>query len=314
MAWLWILLGLVVLVVGAEALVRGSAWIAEAMGIRPLIVGLTVVAIGTSAPELVISVIAANQGDTGLAIGNIFGSNTANLALILGATALVRPIDTSGARLRFELMWLLAASLVVFTAFVGGGFTRQLGIAMTLMIALFMVLLVMREKRSRPERRPSEQPTSRTLGGFLIHLGLTAVGLAGLIVGGRWLVDGAIEIAASLGMAKPVIGATIVAAGTSAPELATAIVAARRGHPELAVGNVVGSNLFNILLVLGLTSTITPIPVNWADHGIRILIPLALTIYVAILLLGKQRISKPAGAILLLSYLSYIIWEVLQVS
>lgn len=310
MAWLLILAGLVTLVVGAEALVRGSAWIAEAMGIRPMVVGLTVVAIGTSAPELVVSVIAANKGDTALVIGNIFGSNTANLALILGVTAILRPIDASASRMRFELLWLLAASLLTFSAFVGEvhEFSRQLGIFMVVMIILFMVLLVVRERRDRP-KRSSVARHDRTTKDAAMYLAITAAGGIGLFYGGKWLVNGATEIAVALKISSAVIGATVIAISTSLPELAASIVAARRGQPEMAIGNVVGSNIFNILMVLGITATISPIPASWADHGVRMLVPMVLTVFVAFLLLGKRRISKRTGSILLISYVSYIIWE-----
>jgi len=310
MAWLMILAGLGVLGIGAEALVRGAAWIAEALGVRPLIVGLTVVAIGTSAPEMVVSVIAANQGETGLVIGNVFGSNTANLALILGLTAVVRPIDASDSKMRFEILWLLAASLLTFVAFLGGEFSRQLGVAMTAMIVVFLIWLVLRERRGRP-KGPRETPRGKTAISGIAHLAMTAAGGLGLYYGGQWLVDGAITVAKDLGMSPPVIGATIVAIGTSLPELAASIVAARRGHPEMAVGNIVGSNVFNILLVLGVTATISPIPVGWAEHGIRMLVPMVLTVYVAFLLLRTMRIMKPAGMILLICYVWYIIWEIL---
>lgn len=307
MAWLMILAGLGVLGIGAEALVRGAAWIAEALGVRPLIVGLTVVAIGTSAPELVVSVIAANQGETGLVIGNVFGSNTANLALILGLTAFVRPIDASDSKMRFEILWLLAASLLTFAAFLGDEFSRQLGVAMTTMIVVFLIWVVLRERPGRPK----ETSQDKTVISGIAHLAMTVAGGLGLYYGGQWLVDGAITVAKDLGMSPPVIGATIVAIGTSLPELAASIVAARRGHPEMAVGNIVGSNVFNILLVLGVTATISPIPVGWAEHGIRMLVPMVLTVYVAFLLLRNMRIMKPAGMILLISYVWYIIWEIL---
>lgn len=311
MAWLTIVAGLVVLGIAAEALVRGAGWIAEASGIRPLIVGLTVVAIGTSAPELVVSVIAANKGETGLVIGNIFGSNTANLALILGLIAIVRPIDASDSKMRFAVLWLLVASLLTFLAFVSDEFSRQFGISMTAMVTVFIIWLVLRERKRRPERSTQTQQTKTSMGG-LAHLTMTAGGGFGLYLGGRWLVDGAILVAKDIGMSPPVIGATIVAIGTSLPELAASIVAARRGHPEMAVGNIVGSNVFNILMVLGVTSTISPIPVAWAEHGIRMLVPMALTVFVAVLLLRTGRITKPVGIILLISYVWYIIWEILQ--
>jgi len=316
MAWLEILFGLVVLFAGAEALVRGSSWIAESLGIRPITVGLTVVAIGTSAPELVVSIIAANKGETGLVIGNIFGSNTANLALILGLTAALRSISTPAAKTRFEIAWLIIASLMVFVSFLGNEYSQLLGLTMIAMLALFLTWLVRREQRERPntvERSKSWRPRGQGAAAeTLQHVALTCIGGVCLYFGGGWLVTGAVTIAEELGMSPPVIGATVIAIGTSLPELAASIVAARRGQPEMAVGNVIGSNIFNILLVLGVTSTISPIPVSWADHGVRTLVPMILTGFIAFLLLRNRRISKPAGIVLLASYVWYIIWEVLQ--
>ena len=309
MAWLMIVGGLVVLVTGAEALVRGAAWIAEALGIRPLVVGLTVVAIGTSAPELIVSLIAANQGETGLVIGNIFGSNTANIALILGVTAVVRPINASKSRIRFEVLWLVAASALTFAAFINGEFSQQLGALMAGLIILFIVILVIRERRSRPIRSTPKRDNHSAKQAFT-YLGMTAGGGLLLYYGGQTLVLGATTVAKELGMSPPVIGATVVAIGTSLPELAASIVSARRGQPEMALGNIIGSNIFNILMVLGVTAAISPIPAQWAEHGTRLLIPMLLTLYLAFLLLKAKRITKLAGTILLISYISYIIWEI----
>jgi len=311
MAWLMIVGGLVVLVSGAEALVRGAAWIAEALGIRPLVVGLTVVAIGTSAPELIICLIAANQGETGLVIGNIFGSNTANIALILGVTAIVQPISASNSRIRFEVFWLVAATALTFVAFINGEFSQQFGALLAALIVLFIVILVLRERRSHPIRS-SKKPGNPSAKQALTHLVMTVGGGWLLYYGGETLVLGATTVAKELGMSPPVVGATVIAIGTSLPELAASILSARRGQPEMALGNIIGSNIFNILMVLGVTAIISPIPAQWSEHGTRILIPMILTLYLATLLLKSKRIAKPAGTILLISYISYIIWEIRQ--
>jgi cation:H+ antiporter len=308
---LLILGGLVTLILAAEILVRGSAWIAEALGIRPLVVGLTVVAIGTSAPELVVSIIAAAEDKTDLVLGNIFGSNTANIALILGSTAAIKTIQARDSKLRFEIYWLLFASLLTLIPFIWDEvYSRQLGIAMVVLIGLFLVTLVQRERRDRPTRR-TEVGHHRTARQAVLHVLMVLGGIVGLVYGGEALVTGAVRVAVALSLSEAVIGATVIAIGTSLPELATSIVAARRGHPELAVGNVVGSNIFNILLVLGFTATISPIGATWAAHGLRTLVPLVLACILAVLLLGPRRITRADGGILLVVYIGYLVAEAL---
>jgi cation:H+ antiporter len=306
--WLWILIGLVVLMVGAELLVRGSSWIAEAMGIRHMIVGLTVVAIGTSAPELVVALIATADGKPGLPLGTVYGSNIANLAMILGATALVTPIVLRSGKIRFELFWLLAATGVTFVPFLTGGYSKVFGAGMVLALIVFIYWLVQRERKNRPTREHPE-PSDRGPKQVLLHVLVVPLGLLGLVIGGEWLVDGAVDVAEALNMSEDVIGATIVAIGTSLPELATSIVAARKGHAELALGNIIGSNIFNILMVLGVTSIVVPLPVPWAEHGMRTVVGLALTIFVAALLLGRKRMNRFVGAVLLAAYVTYIVLE-----
>lgn len=308
--WFLILLGLVTLVVGAELLVRGSSWIAEALGVRPLIVGLTVVAIGTSAPELVVSLVAVSEPDTiDIVLGNIFGSNIANIALILGATALVMPIVAKDAKLRFEVVWLLVAGVLTFLPFLMGQYDRGYGVFLVGLITLFIIWLVQRERRARPER-PKNPGIERSGNRVVLHIAMVPVGLAGLVFGGGWLVDGAVEIATELGWSKGVIAATIIAIGTSLPELATSIVAARKGHPELALGNIIGSNIFNILMVLGVTSLFVPIPADFGENGMRTSVAMGLTFVLAVLLLGPKHISRTAGCILLAAYVVYIFVEV----
>ena len=310
MAWLFILAGLVVLLLGAEFLVRGAAWLAEAFGVRPMIVGLTVVAIGTSAPELVVSLQFANQGLFGDALGNVYGSNIANIALILGSTALVMPIVmTEGARIRFELLFLVAASSITLIPLFTGNYSRALGITMIVGLALFIWILVERERRGREPRglRPTKERSSSQ---FLVHGLMIPVGLTGLVFGGRWLVEGATEIAKDFGLSEGVIGATVVAIGTSLPELATSIVAARKGHSEMALGNVIGSNIFNLLMVLGCSATLYQLPVGDAQMT-RTLIGLGLTVIMAALLLGPKTVNRVAGGCLVAIYIAYLTLEVM---
>ena len=309
--WLSILVGLVTLVVGAEVLVRGAAWIAQAMGIRPLVVGLTVVAMGTSAPELVVSVIAAWEGNEGIVVGNVFGSNVANLGMILGATAVVSPIVFRSAKLRFELYWLLFASALTFIPLRRGVCDAWSGGVLVLLLIVFIVWLVRRERLAHPERLSPDRQV-RDLGHVAWNILFVLAGLAGLLFGGTWLKDGAVEVARTFEMDEAVIAATIVAIGTSLPELATSVVAARRGHPELGLGNIIGSNIFNILMVLGASALVAPIPYTWDGTGMRISISMAYAIVIAFLLLGPGRIGRRLGLALLLGYAGYLTLEVLS--
>lgn len=310
--WLLILLGLVALIVSAEALVRGSAWIAEAMGVRPLVVGLTVVAIGTSAPELVVSLIATSRGEeaAGLALGNVFGSNVANIALILGGTAAIAPVLARESRLRFEMFWLIGAQLVCFAPLLlGDRMPRWLGISMVCALGLFVYLLVHRERRGRVRGEVARE--SRVPAQWMLHIVLVLAGLIGLVYGGDWLVDGAVQLAREvLMMSEGAIGASIVAVGTSLPELATSLVAARKGHPELALGNVLGSNIFNLLMVLGTTAAIVPIPVDFDENALRMLTSTALCLVLAVLLLGPRRLSRATGVGMLVVYIAYLAAEI----
>ena len=308
MAWLWILIGLVVLTAGAELLVRGSAWIAEALGVRHMIVGLTVVAIGTSAPELVVSLIGATENKIGLVLGNVYGSNIANIAMILGITALIAPIAIKESKIRFELIWLLAATACTVLSLFTESYGIALGAVMITGIVAFICSLVQRERKARPTR--TERPPDRSANQLAAHLAMVPAGLTGLIFGGKWLVGGAVTVATDLGMSEAVIGATIVAIGTSLPELATAIVAARKGHSELVIGNIIGSNIFNILMVIGVTATIVPLPVSWAEQGMRTMFGLGLTILLAVALLGPKRLPRPVGVVFLASYVAYLALEI----
>ncbi|MCB9888368.1 MAG: calcium/sodium antiporter [Planctomycetes bacterium] len=308
LSWLLIVAGLLALLVGAELLVRGSAWIAEALGVRKLVVGLTVVAIGTSAPELVVSMIAACQGEVGIVLGNVYGSNIANIALILGVVAALRAIRCDESKLRFETVWLLLASALAFVPFALGSYVRPFGVVLVGLICAFLALLVKRERAGRPPRPIDHTP--RPMRAWMVHIGLVLAGLAALVQGGSWLVDGAVEVAKAAGVSSTVIAATIVAIGTSLPELATSVVAARRGHPELAVGNVVGSNIFNVLMVLGVTASVTPVPVSWAADGMRTTVAMVATVLLAWLLLGPRRIARPVGVTFLIGYAVYLLAEV----
>ncbi|MFH1278817.1 MAG: calcium/sodium antiporter [Candidatus Eisenbacteria bacterium] len=249
-----VLPGLAMLVVGAEALVRGSVRIAAAARVPPLVIGLTVVAFGTSAPELVVSVRAGYEGLGGIALGNVLGSNIFNVLVVLGLSALIRPLAVRERLVRFDVPVMIGVSCLFFLIGAGGSVGRGEGLLLIALFILYTTLLI-GKGRSEPAKG-----TGRPGGpGRLLVAGTGVVaGLALLVLGSRWLVDGATAAAYSLGVSDRVVGLTIVAAGTSLPELATSLVAAVRGERDIAVGNVVGSNVFNLLGVLGLAAALPP--------------------------------------------------------
>jgi len=315
--WLLILGGLVTLIVGAESLVRGAVWLALALGVSKLTVGLTIVAFGTSAPELVVGVFDVVKPDNsgpvgGIALGNIFGSNVANIGLILGLTALVRAVPTTESKLRFEACWMVLASVLCMKPLLlQGSFTVLDGAVLVGLLGLFTIMLLRRERGKASDKGNGDnEPGDHDGGRAALHVALVVLGLLGLFYGGQWLVSGAKGVARDLLMPESVIGATIVAVGTSLPELVTALVAARRGHPEIAVGNVVGSNIFNVFMVLGVCALVRPLPVTFAEHGMRMSVGLVLAVTLGILLMGRPRISRRAGAVLSVCYLAYLTAEV----
>lgn len=254
------ILGGVLLVVGAEALVRGASRLAATLGISPLVIGLTVVAFGTSAPELSVSVASALGGDPDVAVGNVVGSNIFNVLVILGLAALIAPLVVSQQLVRIEVPLMIGVSALVWLLAIDDSLGRFDG---ALLFAGIIVYTVWAIRRSRRESREVQEEyaeefseTDETPSSLLLDTGKVVVGLALLVLGARWFVDGATEFAETLGVSDLVIALTVVAAGTSMPELVTSVVASIRGERDIAVGNVVGSNLFNILAVLGLTGLV----------------------------------------------------------
>ena len=310
-ALLALVLGLVFLVGGGELLVRGAAALALKANIPPLLIGLTVVSLGTSAPELFASVEAALEGHAGLAVGNVLGSNVANLALILGLTALIRPVTVDRMALRLDIPLMLGASLLFVAVASDLEMTRSEGIGALVLMGLFIASLF---RRAKLQDNPVDGDVSETGGwaskSVLALLGVILAGTGALYFGSEAFVDGASRIALHMGVSDHVIGLTVVAFGTSLPEIVASGMAAWRGQSDLAVGNVVGSNLFNLLLVLGTTATITPLPMGpevlswdiwWLLGTAAALIPLAL-------LGGLQtpRLGRWQGGLFVLAYLVYI--------
>lgn len=294
--------GLMVLTLGAESLVRGSATLALRLGITPLVVGLTVVAFGTSAPELVVSVQAALAGQDDIAAANVVGSNIFNIGVILGLTALLLPLTVHRDILRRDLPLVILVSLATLWLLQDRELGRLAGLGLVSVLAGYLVLSV-RQTRQAPGEPAQADAAIR--GSVVRDVLYILVGLALLVIGSRLMVAAAITLARVLGVGEAIIGLTIVAAGTSLPELATSLAAALRRQPDLAVGNVVGSNLFNLLGILGIATLVSPLApgaLRWLDLGAMALFALAL---LPLLISGRQ-LQRWEGALLLAGYGVYL--------
>ena len=302
--------GFVLLIVGADFIVKGSVAIANKLKIPPLIIGLTIVAFGTSAPEFVVSVTSALQGAEGLVLGNVVGSNIANILLILGGAAIVYPVAVDKKSFYRDFSFLLLVS-IVFTLFaLSGTFVRWMGILMLLLLIAFVLLNYYSAKKSgQTDTKSSASPWNDK--GWLFVIGGTVLGLAGIVYGADLLVDGAVMIAQYFGVSEEIIGLTIIAFGTSLPELATSCVAAYRKQSDLAVGNVLGSNIWNIVFILGVAATITDVsvPVQFIRFDIWIMLAATVVLLPRVYRYGK--ISRTAGVLFVSSYILYLVAQIL---
>jgi cation:H+ antiporter len=298
---LFVLLGLVGLFVGGEFLVRGSVAVARGFGISPLLIGLTVVGFGTSTPELLVSVDAALRGLPDIALGNVVGSNIANILLIVGASALLWPITLTGNFPKRDLVTMLVAALLLLPLFALGAVGRSAGMVLVGGLVIYLVL-AFRGARGEQE----VQPECGAAMPLWVAGGLVVVGLLALLVGARLLIDGAVAIARDFGLSEAFIGLTIVAVGTSLPELATSLVAALRRQSDIAIGNVVGSNIFNILGILGATAIIAPIPVAARFLAFDLPVMLVASPLLAGLLLFRWSLGRPVGLLMLVAYAAYV--------
>ena len=302
------LAGLVLLVLGGNALVRGASAIAARLGIAPLVIGLTVVAWGTSAPELAVSLGAALRGQRDLALGNVVGSNIVNILGVLGASALVAPLVVSRRLVQLDVPILTVLSGAVYVLALDGRIGPGDGL---LLVAAGLAYTVFAVRTSRGEAAAAKRPgRARALPAAA---GLAALVLLLLAVGARWLVAGATVFARSLGVSELVIGLTVVAIGTSLPEVAASVVAAWRGERDIAVGNAIGSNLFNLAAVLGLTSLATPGGVPVAEPALALDLPVMVAVAFACLPLffTGQAVARWEGALLLAYYGAYVLYLVL---
>ncbi|MDG2504954.1 MAG: calcium/sodium antiporter [Crocinitomicaceae bacterium] len=300
MVYLLLLLGILLLLVGGDFLVKSAASLATKLKVSPFLIGVTVVSFGTSAPELLVSLKAATQGSTGIAIGNIIGSNVANLALVLGLTVLIRPIEIDPKKLRLSWFVMLIASLM-FYGFSQDQLLDQIDGWFFISGLLFFLTLSIRYRDSSF----TEEEIENTLKPKLIPLYLI-LGAAGLYYGSELLVNNAVTIAKSFGISEFIIGISVVALGTSLPELVTSIIAILKGQSSISIGNLIGSNVFNIFAVLGITSIVNPLQADAFLISIDLPVMLGVTLLTGLFLLVSKRLGRLEGAILLGIYLVYI--------
>jgi len=306
--------GLVLLVAGAEALVKGAARLAGTFGIPPVIIGLTVVAFGTSAPELAVSLEAAFDGQGSLAVGNVVGSNILNVLLVLGASALVAPLVVASQLVRLDVPLMIGVSAAACALAANGTVSRGEGVLLFAGAIAYTLFQVRESRREPPEIAEEYAREYGRRGSVAVNAALVVGGLVLLVLGSRWLVAGALALARALGVSELVIGLTIVAVGTSLPEIATSLMAAWRGERDIAVGNVVGSNIFNLLVVMGLTAASVPGGLAVADAVVRFDAAVMVAVAVAALpiFVTGGRIARWEGALFLGYYVAYVTYLVLD--
>lgn len=308
-----LILGLVVLSAGAELLVRNASRLAVAVGISPLVVGLTVVAFGTSAPELVVSIRSTLAGQPDVAVGNVVGSNIFNVLLILGLSALIVPLRVSQQLIRFDVPLMVGLSIVVLLLAYDGAIGRLDGLLLTTGLISYTLWAIVKSRKEQAVIKAEYEAEfgivekGSRLGGTLSNVVLLLVGLGLLVLGSRWFVEAATTIARDLGVSELVIGLTIVAAGTSLPEVATSVMAAIRGERDIAVGNAVGSNIFNLMGVLGISSLVSAEGVAVSEAALRLDIPVMIGVAIACLpiFFTGHAIARWEGALFLAYYCAY---------
>lgn len=309
-----ILLGLVMILVGSDWLVEGASSIARKYGISEFIIGMTIVGIGTSMPELVSSVISAIGGHGDMALGNVTGSNICNILLILGVTALISPIRYTKSNIRKDIPFAIAVSLFLLLILYNGfgmigemgvpGISRMDALYLLLIFVIFMIDSFKSAKKGSEEEQEEAKPMP--MGKALAYI---AVGLAGLIFGGQFFVDHTVSIAERFHVSEAFISITLMAVGTSLPELATCVVAATKGKNQLALGNVIGSNIFNIALIIGTSAAISPFEIQTISTvDMAMVIVAVLLLWMAALTFKKRMLDRVEGAIFILVYIAYIVY------
>jgi len=315
---LFFIAGLLLLIGGAELLVRGASKLAARAGISPLVIGLTVVAFGTSAPELAISLQSGFSGEADLLLGNVIGSNIFNVLLVLGISAMVTPLIVSQKLVRLDIPLMIGVSILLYLFAVDGTISRMEGIVLFVILIIYILYLIYQSKTDKEKPQPEfvEEYGETPRRHWLWHASLVAAGLVLLVVGARWLVESAITFAEYLGISSLVIGLTIVAAGTSLPEVATSVMASIKGERDIAVGNIVGSNLFNIMSILGLTAIILPqdIPVSAGILGFDLPVMIAVSVACLPIFFTGNKIDRWEGLLFFGYYLIFTIYLILKAS
>jgi cation:H+ antiporter len=308
--------GIASLYLGAEWLIRGATHLGARARVPPIVIGLTVVSLGTSAPEFVVCVMAALQGNPDLATGNVLGSNLANVGLILGIAALYRPLEVASPVIRRDIPWMLVVTFLVLPLFLSLELRAGEGAILLAVLAAYLLFLVRAARRhgvnalGEAARRmePLAPASVKDPGGLALPLALVVVGSLFLMAGGRAVVTGATAVGQVLGVPELLVGLSVVAVGTSLPELAATMVAAVRKEADLAVGNIVGSNLFNLTFVLGGTALVAPIPIPTRVLTVDYPLVLVLSLLLFPLALNQRRIGRGEGALLLLVYALGWVW------
>ncbi len=303
------LAGLVLLICGAEGLVRGSSSLALKLGLTPLVVGLTVVAYGTSMPELIVSVQASLQEQSGIAVGNVVGSNIFNIAVILGLAAIIYPIRVNFQLVKVDVPIMIAATLVAMLFFRDGMLARwEAAILFTGILIYSIGSVIFAKKTTAPDVVAEfEESLARPAKSVWVDVALIVAGLVALVFGSRWLVDGAVALARGFGVSEAIIGLTIVAFGTSTPELAASVVAALKKEPDIAIGNIVGSNIYNLLCILGAAGLVAPLSLGGVT-SVDMAVMLGLALLLVPILWTGFIIKRWEGWVLLAVYAAYLAW------
>jgi cation:H+ antiporter len=303
--------GLLLLIAGAELLVKGASGIALSFRISPLVVGLTVVAFGTSSPELAVGIESSLTGKEGITFGTVVGSNIFNILFILGISAVILPLSVSKKLLRMDVPFMIILSVVLLLLSLNGVLSRIEGIVLTAGLIIYTIILIVGSRRNFEPVEAGQTPVKKK--GWILNITMAAGGLGLLLAGSNWFLDGAVYLAQYFGLSETIIGLTIVAAGTSMPEVVTSIMAVIRGEREIAVGNVIGSNIFNILGVLGISALFAADGIDISDSMIRFDIPVMIAVALACLpiFFTGGVISRGEGVLLLGYYIAYTLYLVL---
>lgn len=318
LAFVFLIVGFVLLVKGADFFVDGSSSIAKFLKIPSIVIGLTIVAFGTSAPEAAVSIIAGINGSNDIAVGNVIGSNVFNILVVLGVSAAIKPVAIDGQIIKKDYPFMLLATLALvlfsFFSFFGGetvnSISRTEAFILLALMAIFLYSVISSALRNRKENAAALEEDKPKYG-IGKSLFFTIGGLAGIIIGGQLVVDSASDIARGFGMSETLVGLTIVAVGTSLPELVTSIVAARKGESDIAIGNVVGSNVFNILFVLAASAAITPMNIN-GQSLVDLVILAAITVLTYVFCVTQKKVNRPEGVVLVLMYAGYMTYAIVR--